>query len=103
MEVQVRPIRDMILVRLETPPEQMASGLYRPKTVDDKAAKFATVLAVGPGRVTEYGVRVAPEVREGERVVICEYNLLQRVTRVGDGADELHLVPEADIHGVVTS
>lgn len=100
-EPQVRPIRDMVLVKLESPPEQMQSGLYRPKTVDDKSAKFATVVAVGPGKVTSHGFRVEPSVRPGERVVICEYNMLQRVTRVGDGGDALHLLPESDIHGVL--
>jgi chaperonin GroES len=101
--MQVTPIRDMVLVKLEPPPEQMASGLFRPKTATDKEARFATVLAVGPGRVTQYGVRVAPEVKPGDRVLICEYNLLQRVTRFGEGDDDLATVPEADIHGVVTS
>lgn len=100
-EPQVRPIRDMILVKLEEAPEQMASGLYRPKTVDDKTAKFAKVMAVGPGKVTSHGFRVEPSVRPGERVIIGEYNLLQRVTRVGDGCDALHLLPESDIFGVL--
>jgi chaperonin GroES len=96
-----RPVRDIVLVKLETPPEKTDGGIWRPKTVQDKEAKFATVVAVGPGRLSDHGVLIPVAVKPGERVVISEYNLLNRVTRPGEGHDDLFTCADRDIYGVI--
>lgn len=94
----VRPIRDMILLKPEPMEEQTPGGIIVPKTT--KAPHMiAKVLAVGPGRVTDRGVRVEPEVRKGDRVLVREFNMAQRVARVGN--DDTCLVPEMDIDAVL--
>ena len=73
--------------------------LHVPKTAKDKTLQ-GTVLAVGPGRVTERGVRVEPEVKPGDRVVFLEYNLATKVGRL-EGDDAPVLIPEHDIVAVI--
>lgn len=95
----VRPIRDMILLKPE-PLEEMVGLIHVPKTATAKHM-IAKVLAVGPGRVTDRGVRVEPEVRKGDRVLVREFNMAQKVARVGN--DDTCLVPEMDIDAVIES
>lgn len=95
----VRPIRDMILINPEPIEEQTAGGIIIPRTAKAKHM-IATVLAVGPGRVTDRGFRIEPEVKQGDRVLVREYNMAQAVSRVSDSG--VMLVPEMDIDAVLT-
>lgn len=65
-----RPISDRILVIPDTKQKETASGLL---TADAKMGEdvkqVGTVIAVGPGRVYESGVRVDMEVKVGDRVL----------------------------------
>lgn len=88
----------MVLLQPEPLEETTKGGIIVPRNVKVKHM-YAKVLAVGPGRVTEHGVRVAPEVAVGDRVVIGEHNMAQQVARVS--SDNLCLVPEMDIEAVL--
>jgi chaperonin GroES len=89
----------MVLVQVEPLEETSTGGIIIPRTAKAKHV-IGKVLAVGPGRVTDRGVRVEPEVRVGDRVLVREYNMGQAVSRVsGDGP---MLYPEMDIDGVLT-
>ncbi len=94
----VRPIRDMILLQPEPLEETSKGGILIPRTAKAKHM-IAKVLAVGPGRVTDRGVRVEPEVRTGDRVLVREFNMAQQIARVG--GDDRVLVPEMDIDAVL--
>ncbi len=60
------PISDHILVRpIERPQE--VGGMARPSSATERPTEGEVVL-VGPGKVTERGVRVRPEVSAGDRV-----------------------------------
>ncbi len=97
--MSVRPIRDMVLLTPEPNEETTKGGIYIPKNVKAKH-QIATVLAVGPGRVLESGVRVEPEVKRGDRVLVREFNMAQMVERFGT-SDGDFLVPEMDIDAVL--
>lgn len=97
---QVHPLRDMVLVKYEKAPAKTASGLiHLPEP--EKTVKTAVVLAVGPGRTTDHGILVRPSVAVGERIIVQEYNMQQRAMRVGQGDEDLFLVPDMDIAAVV--
>ncbi len=97
----VRPIRDMVLLQPEALEKKTPGGIIVP---DNTKAKhmIAKVLAVGPGRVTERGVRVEPEVKVGDRVLVREFNMAQNVARVMGTGDDRVIVPEMDIDAVIT-
>jgi chaperonin GroES len=96
---QVRPIRDMILLQPEPLEEMSRGGILIPRTAKAKHM-IAKVLAVGPGRVTDRGMRVEPEVKAGDRVLVREFNMAQKVERIGND-DGPVIVPEMDIDAVI--
>ena len=98
-QVTVRPIRDMVLLKPEPVEERTKGGILIPKNAQAKH-QLATVLATGPGRVLESGVRVEPEVKKGDRVLVREYNMRQAVERFGTNDGDF-LVPEMDIDAVL--
>ena len=100
MQIHITPLKDFILLQPEPLPETTAGGLYVPKTSRQKTLR-GTVLATGPGRVTDHGVRVPVEVRAGDRVVYLEHNMAQRVGRL-EGEDGPVLLPEMDVIAVVS-
>jgi chaperonin GroES len=89
----------MVLVQPEPLEERTAGGILIPRNAKAKHM-IAKVLAVGPGKMTVHGVRIAPEVSAGNRVLIREFNMAQKVARVG-GDDGPMLVPEMDIDAVL--
>jgi chaperonin GroES len=96
--MQIRPIRDFLLVQPEPLEETTKGGLVIPKTAKQKHM-FAKVLAVGPGRVTERGRIEVADVKVGDRVVLSAHNMGQRVDRLGE--DGPMLVPEMDIEAII--
>jgi chaperonin GroES len=97
--MQIQPIRDFILLQPEPLPETTAGGLFLPKNTKERTLR-GKVLATGPGRVTDHGVRVPVEVKAGDRVVYLEHNMAQRVGRL-EGEDGPVLLPEMDVIAVV--
>lgn len=65
----IRPIRDQVLVKQDKPKEKLASGLFVPQGHREAYEDFGTVIAVGPGRVSEGGTIIAPSVSPGDRVL----------------------------------
>ena len=64
------PIADRLLVR---PIERNAAAgvILNPETINAKPTE-GVVLAVGPGKMTEFGARIEPQVRVGDRVMFPE-------------------------------
>lgn len=70
-KLPLSPLGDRILV---LPAEKggekkLASGIIIPETVEKDKLMQGKVIAVGPGRRTDDGARVAPDVSEGDTVV----------------------------------
>ena len=97
----VRPIRDFILLQPHPHEETTAGGIHIPKNIRERT-QLGTVLRVGPGRVTDRGVRVEPEVKRGDVVVYLENTIAQRITPQGKEGDPI-LLPEVEIIAVVES
>jgi chaperonin GroES len=96
---KVRPIRDMILLQPEPLEEMSKGGILIPRNAKAKHM-IAKVLATGPGRRTDHGYLVEPSVRVGDRVLVREFNMAQKVERVGSD-DGPVIVPEMDIEAVL--
>jgi chaperonin GroES len=62
------PYADWVLVKLDELPKMTAGGLHRPDRIADWTA-YGRVLAVGPGKLNERGVRIPTDLNAGERVV----------------------------------
>jgi chaperonin GroES len=67
----IMALHDRVVVKpLEKAGErELPSGIILPDTVDKEKLLTGTVVAVGPGRVTDAGVRIPMEVAVGNTVV----------------------------------
>jgi chaperonin GroES len=71
--MNVQPLSDRILVRRIEEQETIRGGIIIPDTAKEKPQE-GEVVAVGPGRMTEDGKRIAPDVKKGDRVLIGKYS-----------------------------
>jgi chaperonin GroES len=94
--MKVTPLADRILVRRLEEAEEKRGGIIIPDTAKEKPQQ-GEVIAVGPGRLTEDGKRVAPEVKKGQRVLIGKYS----GTEVKIEGEEFIILREEDILGIV--
>jgi chaperonin GroES len=71
-KVAIRPLEDRVVVQASEAEETTASGLVIPDTAKEKPQE-GTVIAVGPGRISDQGQRIALDVKEGDTVVYSKY------------------------------
>jgi len=89
---KIKPLGDRVLVKSLEAQETIKGGIIIPDTAKEKPQE-GEVLAVGPGRVTDDGKKIAMEVKVGDTVVYAKYG----GTEVKDGDDELLILRESDI------
>jgi chaperonin GroES len=71
---------------------QTKSGLYVPDTAKERPQE-GTIVAVGPGRVTDEGKRIEMDVKVGDNVVYSKF----AGTEFTEDGDELLILTERDI------
>jgi chaperonin GroES len=71
-KVALKPLEDRVVVQASEAEETTASGLVIPDTAKEKPQQ-GTVIAVGPGRISDQGERIPLDVKEGDTVVYSKY------------------------------
>ena len=71
--MNVRPLRDNVLIEPIKAEEQTKSGIVLPDTADKERPEQGKIIAVGPGKTLENGQKVAPQVKVGDRVIFTKY------------------------------
>jgi chaperonin GroES len=71
--MNVRPLRDRVLVKRVEAQEQRIGGIIIPDTAKEKPQE-AEVIAVGTGRVNDEGKTIAPDVKVGDHVLVGKYS-----------------------------
>ena len=93
---KIAPLADRIVVKPLEDTETMRGGLYIPDTAKEKPQQ-GEVVAVGPGKMTDDGKRIAPEVKEGDKVLYGKYSGTEVTV-----ADEQYLIlRESDVLAIV--
>jgi chaperonin GroES len=92
MAVKLQPLADRVIVRPIEKEEITRGGIVLPDTAKEKPQE-GEVLAVGPGRLSEDGKRIAMDVKVGDIVVYAKYGGTEY--RVGD--EEVVILRESDI------
>ena len=92
MAVKLNPLADRLVVRPIEKEEVTKGGIVLPDTAKEKPQE-GEVLAVGPGRVSEDGKRIAMDVKVGDIVVYSKYGGTESKV---DG-EELIILRESDI------
>jgi chaperonin GroES len=93
---KVQPLGDRVVVRASEREEMTLSGIVLPDTAKEKPQE-GTVVAVGPGRLSEKGERVKPEVKVGDAVLYARY----AGTEVKIDGEELLILKESDVLAIV--
>ena len=96
--MNLQPLEDRIVVRPSDAESTTASGLVIPDTAKEKPQE-GEVVAVGPGRVTEDGKRIAMEVKKGDRVLMGKYS----GTDVKIDGTEFIILREDDVLGILAA
>jgi len=93
---KIQPLADRVVVQALEETEQMRGGLYIPDTAKEKPQQ-GTIIAVGPGKLSDEGARIAPDVKVGQRVLYGKYS----GTEVSVDGKEYLILRESDILAVI--
>jgi chaperonin GroES len=93
---KLRPLGDRVVIQ-PTPREEMTkSGIVLPDTAKEKPQE-GTIIAAGPGRLTDEGTREPMDVKEGDKVLYAKY----AGTEFKVEGDEYLIVSQKDILAIV--
>ena len=91
-----RPLHDRVVVRRVDSEEKSAGGIIIPDTAKEKPSE-GVIVSVGPGARDESGKIIAPDVKEGDRVLFGKWS----GTEVKLNGQDLLIMKESDIMGVL--
>lgn len=70
----LQPLHDNLIVKAVSNDEAATkAGIILPDTIDKERSQKGEVIAVGPGKKTESGSVIAPEVKVGDIVLFKKY------------------------------
>jgi chaperonin GroES len=95
-KVVLKPLEDRIVVQPLEAEQVTASGLVIPDTAKEKPQE-GKVIAVGPGRVDDKGVRVPVDVQVGDVVLYSKYG----GTEVKYSGEEYLVLSARDVLAVI--
>ena len=93
-----RPLHDRVVVRRLDSEEKTKGGIIIPDTAKEKPSE-GVVVAVGPGARDDSGKIIAPDVKEGDRILFGKWS----GTEVKLDGEELLIMKESDIMGVINA
>ena len=93
---KIQPLADRVVVQALEETEQMRGGLYIPDTAKEKPQQ-GEIIAVGPGKFSDDGTRIEPEVSVGDTVLYGKYSGTEVQV---DGEDYL-ILRESDVLAVI--
>jgi len=92
MVIKLQPLADRLVVKPIEREEVTKGGIVLPDTVKEKPQE-GEVLAVGPGRLSDEGKRIAVDIKVGDIVIYAKYG----GTEIKVEDEELVILRESDI------
>ncbi len=93
---KITPLADRVVVKPLEETEEMRGGLYIPDTAKEKPQQ-GEVVAIGPGKLSDEGKRLAPDVAEGDKVLYGKYS----GTEVTVEGEQWLILRESDILAII--
>jgi chaperonin GroES len=94
--MKLRPLQDRILVQRVKEEEKTKGGIIIPDTAKEKPVE-GRVIAVGIGKLSEEGNRIALEVKKDDRILFGKYS----GNEVKIEGEEYLIMREDDVLGVI--
>jgi chaperonin GroES len=95
-QTKLRPLHDRLLVKRIEEEEVRRGGIIIPDTAKEKPQE-GKVIAVGTGKVTEEGKRLALDVKAGDRILFGKYSGSE--VKIDD--EEYLILREEDVLGIL--
>jgi chaperonin GroES len=92
MAVKLQPLADRLVVKPIEAEEKTKAGIYLPDTAKEKPQE-GEVVAVGPGRLSDDGKRIAMDIKVGDIVIYAKYG----GTEIKIDEEEYMILRESDI------
>jgi chaperonin GroES len=92
MTGKLQPLADRVVVKPIPREEKTTSGIYIPDTAKERPQE-GEIIAVGSGRLTDDGKRIAMDLKVGDRVIYAKYG----GTEIKIDDQELVIMRESDI------
>jgi chaperonin GroES len=92
MGLKLQPLADRLVIKPTEKEGVTKSGIVLPDTAKEKPQE-GKVLAVGPGRLSEDGKRIAMDIKVGDTVIYAKYG----GTEIKVEDEELIILRESDI------
>jgi chaperonin GroES len=93
---KIQPLADRVVVKPLEEEEQMRGGLYIPDTAKEKPMQ-GKIVAVGPGKLSDEGARLEPDVKVGQKVLYGKYS----GTEVTVDSEEYLILRESDVLAII--
>ena len=71
--MKIKPLSDRVVVKPEAVEEKTASGIILPDTAKEKPQE-GTIVAVGPGKISDSGNAIKMTVKVGDKVLYGKYS-----------------------------
>ncbi|HSC48175.1 MAG TPA: co-chaperone GroES [Gammaproteobacteria bacterium] len=94
--MKIRPLHDRVIIKRLESETKSAGGILIPDNAAEKPSK-GKVIAVGPGKSLKGGKHRPVAVKVGDIVLFGKYS----GNEIKEGADELVIMREEDIIGVI--
>ena len=94
--MNVKPLNDRVLVKRTEELTVTKGGIVIPDTAKEKPIE-GKVVAVGPGKMSDQGQRMALQVKEGDRVLFGKYS----GTEIKVEGEEYLMMREEDILAII--
>jgi chaperonin GroES len=94
--MKFKPLHDRVVIKRLEEGEKTKGGIIIPDAAKEKPQE-GRVVAVGAGRMTEKGQRVAPEVKVGDKILFGKYS----GTDIKIDDEEHLIVREDDILAII--
>jgi chaperonin GroES len=94
--MKVKPLNDRVLVKRTEELTVTKGGIVIPDTAKEKPIE-GKVVAVGPGKMSEQGQRMALQVKAGDKVLFGKYS----GTEIKVEGDEFLMMREEDILAII--
>lgn len=96
-DFKIKPLADRVIIQPKPAEEQTKGGIILPDTAKEKPME-GTVVAVGPGRVTDEGKEIKMSLKDGDKVLYGKYS----GTEVKIDDEEYLIMRESDIYGILS-
>ena len=91
-----KPLHDYVTVELDEVPEKSAGGIILPDGTKEQTVS-GTVLALGPGKYSEQGKRLVPELKVGEKILLGKY----AGSKIKVQGQEMLIIKEFEVLGLL--